>query len=174
MSHVKEVIQKTYPNYDGERIHDHLTFTRPYLSAKFVLNLTELRFYNALVKALPHNLLVCPKVRLLDILRIPQELTEFQQTGLRYRIQAKHVDFLICDSNAHILFAIEVDGPSHQHDEKVKDRDTFVNSAFASSRIPLLHVDAMSAYYNSYMNELINKGLTENKKLHSPQESMVS
>lgn len=73
--------------------------------------------------------LVFPKVRLLDIIE-PRRGIEHYKT-LLYKIQAKHVDFIICDQNVHIKAVIELDDNSH-YKENRKERDQFVEQVLKS------------------------------------------
>ncbi len=71
------------------------------------------------------NLYVCPKVRLLDIIEPRRGDPKYK--SLFYKIQAKHVDFVICDQNLHIKAILELDDNSHDEPGRVA-RDEFVDS----------------------------------------------
>ena len=45
---------------------------------------------------------------------------------LFYKIQAKHVDFVICDQNLYVKAILELDDNSHNQTER-KKRDEFVD-----------------------------------------------
>lgn len=68
--------------------------------------------------------MICPKVRLFDIIEPKKEHDKYKT--LMYKIQAKHVDFVICDKNMHIKAVIELDDSSHDKKDR-KERDDFVN-----------------------------------------------
>lgn len=72
---------------------------------------------------------VCPKVRLLDIIE-PKKGTPNYMACLG-KIKSKHVDFVICDLNMHIKAIIELDDNSHDT-EKGKERDRFVNQVLSN------------------------------------------
>ena len=67
---------------------------------------------------------VCPKVRLLDLIE-PRRGDPKYKT-LFYKIQAKHVDFVICDQNLYVKAILELDDNSHNQADR-KERDEFVD-----------------------------------------------
>lgn len=79
---------------------------------------------------------ICPKVRLFDIIE-PQKGHAKYKT-LMYKIQAKHVDFLICDQNMHIKVVIELDDKSHDQKNR-KERDSFVDLILRSVGYKVIH-----------------------------------
>lgn len=70
------------------------------------------------------ELQICPKVRLLDLIEPRREDPKFKT--LFYKIQAKHVDFVICDQNLHVKAILELDDNSHNQADR-KERDEFVD-----------------------------------------------
>lgn len=68
--------------------------------------------------------IICPKVRLLDLIE-PRKGDPKQKTYL-YKIQSKHVDFVICDQNLYIKAILELDDNSHNQTNR-KERDDFVD-----------------------------------------------
>lgn len=62
-----------------------------------------------------------------------------QWTAAFNKIKAKHVDFVLCDSiQIQPLLAIELDDRSHQRKDR-QDRDIFVDKAFRSAGVPIVH-----------------------------------
>jgi hypothetical protein len=82
------------------------------------------------------GLVVCPKVRLFDI--IEPRLDKKRKLTYRYKIQAKHVDFVICDRDMKILAILELDDNSHYDPERIK-RDDFVNMILLSVGYTVIH-----------------------------------
>ena len=80
--------------------------------------------------------IICPKVRLLDI--IEPKKGERKYKTLFYKIQAKHVDFVICDKDMHIKAIIELDDNSHDTKDR-KERDEFVNMILHSVGYKVIH-----------------------------------
>lgn len=82
------------------------------------------------------NLLICPKVRLLDI--IEPRKGEGNYMSLLGKVQSKHVDFLVCDKNLYVLGVIELDDNSHDQDSR-KSRDQFVDQILTSVGYKVIH-----------------------------------
>lgn len=82
------------------------------------------------------NYEVCPKVRLLDI--IEPRRGEKKYKTLFYKIQSKHVDFVICDQNMNIKAIIELDDNSHNRKDR-QDRDQFVDLILKSVGYKVIH-----------------------------------
>lgn len=82
------------------------------------------------------ELIVCPKVRLLDIIE-PRKGQENYMSYLQ-KVQSKHVDFVICDKALHILGVIELDDNSHDQKNR-KERDVFVNQILQSVGYTVVH-----------------------------------
>ncbi len=98
--------------------------------AKYLLTKNEWYEYKKLHEiALKHNLQICPKVRLADIIEPRKGTGEWQK--LFYKIQAKHIDFLICDYSLRILAVLELDDNSHNQPER-QERDKFVDEILRS------------------------------------------
>lgn len=73
------------------------------------------------------GLIICPKVRLLDLIE-----PRTKEKTLLYKIQAKHVDFVICDNNCRVKAIIELDDNSHNTQER-KERDQFLDLVLTST-----------------------------------------
>lgn len=83
---------------------------------------------------------VFAKVRLLDLLEPvkgnPKYKTYF------YKIQAKHVDFVLCDKKLVARYIIELDDGSHDTAER-RERDKFVNEVVQSVGYQIIRVRAI-------------------------------
>lgn len=80
------------------------------------------------------------KVRLFDLVE-PVKGNPKYKTNL-YKIQAKHVDFVICDEKLVARYVIELDDNSH-NSEKRRQRDEFVNAVLTNTGYKVLHVRAI-------------------------------
>lgn len=80
--------------------------------------------------------IICPKVRLLDIIKPRNGHKKFKT--LLYKIQSKHVDFVICDQNMNIKAIIELDDNSHDKPERI-ERDKFVDTILKSVGYKVIH-----------------------------------
>lgn len=108
----------------------------PY-AAKPILTKREYRFYLILREvADEHHCLICPKVGVKDLLAVTDKK---QYMKYFHKIAQKHVDFVICDQNLYVLFAIELDDSSHETKD-AKKRDRLKDKAFAAAGIPLKRI----------------------------------
>lgn len=80
---------------------------------------------------------VFAKVRLLDLLE-PTKGNPKYKTYF-YKIQSKHVDFVLCDEKLVARYIIELDDRSHDTEPR-KKRDEFVDSVLTSVGYKILHV----------------------------------
>ena len=80
--------------------------------------------------------IICPKVRLLDIIE-PKRGEEKYKTRL-YKIQSKHVDFVICDQNMTVKAIIELDDNSHERSDR-HERDEFVDKVLRNAGYKIIH-----------------------------------
>lgn len=109
----------------------------PYVAAK-LLTPKEYAFFKALQPiANKYNLLICPKVRLADLLEIQKDVKD-KMKWFNY-VKAKHIDFTICDLNMNVKFLIEIDDRTHDKPDRQK-RDEFVDSIFKKINIHVLHI----------------------------------
>ncbi len=116
----------------------------PYLRVDSLLTQGELAFYDVLRAAVAGRYLICPKVRLADLLDI-RKGTQSRQ-GYFNRIQSKHIDFVLVDlKTLRPLLALELDDASHRQSKRQK-RDEFVDTACEAAGLPILRVPAKAAY----------------------------
>ncbi len=115
----------------------------PYRQRDDFLSPAELAFFHVLHSAVGREYVICPKVRLADIVYVAQRR---QRQAAFNRISSKHVDFLLCDPETLApRIAIELDDTSHRQKSRVK-RDRFVNGVFAAAELPLLRVPVRRSY----------------------------
>ena len=79
---------------------------------------------------------ICPKVRLFDLVEPRHD--KKKKLTYRYKIQAKHVDFVICDRDMNIKAILELDDSSHYEPERIK-RDEFVNTILLATGYTIIH-----------------------------------
>lgn len=80
---------------------------------------------------------VFAKVRLLDLIEPVKGIRKYKTYF--YKIQAKHVDFVLCDQNLVAEWIIELDDSSHDRPDR-QERDRFVDEAVTSVGYKILHV----------------------------------
>lgn len=104
--------------------------------AKYLLTRNEWYEWKKLQKlASAHGLMVCPKVRLLDIIE-PRKGENYR--SLLGKIQSKHVDFVICDQDLRIKGVLELDDNSHNRADR-QARDTFVDEILTDVEYKVIH-----------------------------------
>lgn len=109
---------------------------------KYLLTKNEYREYLTLRKlAAEKGLIICPKVRLLDI--IEPRKGEKDYKSLFFKVQAKHVDFVICDNDLRIKAILELDDSSHDQQDR-QARDAFVDQILTSVGYKVIHTRAVT------------------------------
>lgn len=88
------------------------------------------------------NLIVCPKVRLLDIVE-PRYGVRNRQ-ALMSKVMSKHVDFVICTADMRIYAIVELDDSTHLRTDRMQ-RDAFVDTVLGSVGYPVIHTYAISS-----------------------------
>lgn len=110
---------------------------------KNLLTKTEYAFFKVLkVFCEQNHLLFCPKVRMEDFIAVTDK-----QNNTKYRgyIKSRHIDFMICDEQLHILCGIELDDKSH-NTHKAQKTDSFKNRVFEQINVPLFRIPTSSNY----------------------------
>jgi very-short-patch-repair endonuclease len=116
----------------------------PYQKKWYLLSPAERDFYDVLCQAAGDRYLIFAKVRLLDLLWLPQNLPN-RQLHMN-RVQAKHVDFVLCDPKSVApALVIELDDASHRLPER-QERDIFLNELLQAAGIPLLRVPVRKSF----------------------------
>lgn len=110
---VTESIKEEINEYSGKYSKKHLLTKNEWYEYRKLKQIAESK-----------GLQICPKVRLLDLIEPRRGDPKFKT--LFYKIQAKHVDFVICDQNLYVKAILELDDNSH-HLANRKERDEFVD-----------------------------------------------
>ncbi len=125
----------------------------PYRRAS-ILTPTEQQFWQKLYfKCSTNNLIVCPKVRMEDIINVDKNHP--QREMLRNKIKSRHIDFIICDANLRVLAGLELDDKSHLS-LKAQSADAFKNEVFNSLDIPLFRIKVDPAKYTDEIFRVIS------------------
>lgn len=109
---------------------------------KWLLTYNEKDAYKAL-KAIcdENNLHLMTKVRLLDLVEPIKGNPKYK--SYLYKIQAKHIDFVICDEKLVARCMIELDDNSHNQTDRIA-RDQFVDQVLQSVGYKILHIRAVT------------------------------
>ena len=141
-----------------------LTSTRmPYQRRPALVTDTERRFFDSLRKAAEDRWAVFAMVRLADIIRVTPNTPQYQ--SWQNKIQAKHIDFVICAwGSLDILLAIELDDPSHERADRIR-RDKFVEGALDAAGVPLLRIKTAKSYRVGDLRRSIQRRIQRRKKV---------
>ena len=130
----------------------------PYYSRRFLLSRGEMAFHRVLARALPPGLVICPKVRLADLINCDGDAW---RRGYGGRISGKHVDFVLADAaTLKIRIAIELDDRSHRRADR-QERDAFVDRALEAAGIPIVRVAAAGQYEIRNLTHRLEEALAE-------------
>jgi hypothetical protein len=132
----------------------------PYRKTDHLLTPAERSFFGVLGQAIDSDLYIFAKVRLSDLLWLPQG-TRDRQAFLN-RIQSKHMDFVLCDAaTTEPRLLIELDDSSHQRARR-RTRDAFVDEAVRRAGLPMLRVPAKRSYAPAELRQVISSLLAGN------------
>ena len=115
----------------------------PYRLRDPLLTPGETTLYQILLAIVGARVVVCPKVRLVDVFAIkptPKHLAFYE------RIAQRQVDFLLCERyTLKPLLAVEL------YDHRLprsarKQRDSYIDRVFRAGRLPVLHLVAQEQY----------------------------
>ncbi len=110
------------------------------------LSPNEKCFFNVLRRALGEGYLVCPQVRLAEIVDVSLGIGGSKRQAALNKVAGKSIDFVVCSSlTFDPLAAIEVDDRTHLGFDRQK-RDAFVNTVFKEIGLPLVRVPARRTY----------------------------
>lgn len=133
----------------------------PYRLSSEFFSPAEANFFRVLKQMVGESLLIFPKVSLKEFLSVTDQ-KNFQS---HYnRIDRKHVDFLLCNSNTlQPVFAIELDDSSHRQADRGQ-RDIFVETILAKTGLPLVRIP-VRASYNSQELGVLFKNAMQNREI---------
>lgn len=162
---VAEIISKNTKFFDDENLtkYNGKKNNADYFEKKNLLTKAEYYFWKKLkLKCDEHEVLICPKVRMEDLVNVK---CEDQKTKQRYRgyIKSRHIDYILCDKDLNIIAGIELDDNSHTN-KNVKKVDDLKNDVFAAIGVPLIRVKASGGKkYDETLEKLFSQTLLLNK-----------
>jgi hypothetical protein len=128
-----------------------------YYLRKALFTPAERSFLGVLDSMLPREVRVFGKVRLEDIFDVKKGLTPGERLAARNRINRKHVDFLLVRaSDLTPIAGLELDDASHEEEDR-QTRDAFVDSAFASAGLLLIHIPVQQTYSPADLKAKLSK-----------------
>ncbi len=111
-----------------------------------LLSAAETEFYRFLLGLYGPSAIICPKVRLLDLIRPLQSLEKSDFQVALNRVSSKHVDFVILRvEDLGVLGVVELDDRSHERKSRA-DRDVFVDDVLGQAGIRVCRVKVRREY----------------------------
>lgn len=112
--------------------------------ARQLLTNRELKEYQKLKQyADTRGWLICPKVRLLDLIEPKAKYNRSDRQTLMNKVWAKHVDFVLVDQQMHLVGVLELDDSTHDRADR-QDRDRFVRDALEGAGIILVQTRSIT------------------------------
>jgi len=139
--------------------------TAEYESRSVLFTPAERSFLEVLEQALDSRYRVFGKVRLADLVKPVKGLDAVQRSAAMYRINQKHVDFVICTaSELSLVGVLELSEQSHERGDRAA-RDKFVDQVLASAGIPVLNFTARKGYAVQYVRTRLAEMMHTDSKL---------
>lgn len=124
--------------------------------AKYLLTSYEWKNYMDMREyAAAHGLIICPKIRLADLVEPKKGKNKSEWQKQFNRIKAKHVDFVFCDPEMHVKLIVELDDRSHEREDR-QNRDNFVNAALIGAGYKIVHIHRFDDAAVEAMNAILH------------------
>lgn len=131
----------------------------PYERLDSVLTPPERYFYTVLSSTLQGRVLIFPKVRIADILKVRRSIGRKDFWKHFSKISQKHIDFVLIDPKTFAtIAAIELDDRSHSRFES-RTTDNFKNHIMQQVGIPLHRFKVKRRYNRAEILEALNPSL---------------
>lgn len=135
--------------------------TLPFKKKDYFLSKAEISFFHVLGSILDEQWLIFTKIRLIDLVSIPRGTENYQSH--RNRVQAKHVDFVLCDRKSVTpVLVIELDDSSHNK-PNVQKRDQFVNAVMKAAGLPILRIPVQKGYDTRKLQQMLQAALSSKR-----------
>lgn len=134
------------PNYIAEekieKKKEEIDYSQAY-QRKYLLTKNEWHEYKKLKElAAGKGLQVCPKIRLYDLIEPRKNREDYKV--LKWKIQAKHVDFVLADKDLYIKAIVELDDGSHDTQAR-QERDIFVDQILTACGYKVIRTRSITA-----------------------------
>ncbi len=146
---LEEKSRNSADSKEPEQKDKRLDYKNVYKS-KWLFTYNEKDLYHKLKAfAEERGLVVLAKVRLFDLI----EPREKQDKSARYKIQSKHVDFVLCNDKMVAKYIVELDDQSHDAADRIS-RDAFVDEILTACGYKVVH---MRAYDEAALIKLLEQ-----------------
>lgn len=125
-----------------------------------VMTSSELTFFKVLLLSVGNQYNIFPQIHLDAIL--DHKVIGQSWFGAFRHINEKSVDFVLCDKdNGKPIFAIELDDPSHEREDR-KERDIEVERILKDVSFPLLRIKDKSNFTSEEISKMVFEILNNN------------
>ena len=150
--------KKPFPNKVNTQEKEQINQYSQFYQRKLLFTKNEYYEFMKLVSfAKTNQLEVLAKVRLLDLIEPRSEYRRNKK--FLYKIQAKHVDFVVTDKKYKIVAIIELDDNSHNRPDRVQ-RDIFVNEVLRGAGYNVIHTRSITNEVLQGIHYMAYKGAT--------------
>lgn len=130
---ITQIIQAFIPDSKNDNAQDEY-------QSKNLLTKYEWKNYMGMRKFVAsHGLIVCPKIRLADLVEPRNDSNKSEWQSRFNRIKSKHVDFVLCDPEMHVKLIVELDDNSHSREDR-QERDEFVDAVLTGAGYKIVHI----------------------------------
>lgn len=152
--------KKPFPRAINTQEKDQINQYSQFYQRKLLFTKNEYFEFMKLVSfAKANQLEVMAKVRLLDLIEPRSEYRRDKK--FLYKIQAKHVDFVVTDEKYRVIAIIELDDNSHNLPDRVQ-RDIFVNEVLRGVGYNVIHTRSITNEVLQGIHFMAYKGATNN------------
>ena len=132
----------------------------PYVKQQALFTPAERSFLGMLDLLLNDQYRIMGKVRIADVITVASHQSRAQWQSAFNRINAKHFDFVLCDTyDLSPIAVIELDDKSH--DAKTRQlRDDFLTGVCDAAALPLIRIPARRVYTRSDVERLVVRRLS--------------
>ena len=128
----------------------------PYVRWPSLFNPSERSFLGVLDLALGSEYRVFGKVRLEDLVKVREGLSQSARLAARNRVKSRHVDFVICNAaDLKICGVVDLDD-SNSGRSRRRERDSFVEDVLRTAQIPLVRIPARRSYTPEEVRECLS------------------
>lgn len=131
----------------------------PYESRPAFLTPLEQRFFFRLFQAVGSDYLICPKVRLADVIQVRGDAIDWR--GAFNRVAAKHIDFLLTTPDTYRpVLAVELEDGAHFGAEK-KSQDEWLDRALAAAGLQVLRIKVRRDYDATVLRRQVEQAVAQ-------------
>lgn len=133
----------------------------PYEKKKYLLNISERTFFEAISERLPSQYVIYPQIVMSAIIETKTSKRDFWRYN--NKINKKIIDFVIFEKKfLQPLLAIEYDGPTHEHRDRMES-DKLKNEALGVAGIKIKRVTHSENLDYDMLSDAINSILKNNE-----------